>query len=197
MKVVRRLSHVGLGVVCAVVLTACGSGQSGSAAVTSSGASASATASASPSPAASATSQVPRPTPSSTAPSTLKIGQTYTDDVVSTTVQKVAINKKTDSDPYSGILVKTCVVGLGGYDYISFSWQSWTLTDADSGRYPDNGTVYGYTPTPVYPNGESDGTFKVGDCAKGWIFFDVPEGTKVTQVRYQAEDMEAPAVWTL
>lgn len=151
---------------------------------------------ATPSPSATASdTPTPTPTPSPT-DSRLKLGKSWADDFVKITVQKVAVNAKTDIDPYSGALVRACVLkNSPGTDVSAFSWSPWALIDAEGGRYPDNGTVYGYTPTPVFPNGEQDGTFQPGDCVKGWIFFDVPKGTKITEVRYQYEGLPEPAVW--
>ncbi|MFQ6170402.1 hypothetical protein ACK8HX_02245 [Oryzobacter sp. R7] len=177
--------------VCAgLVLTGCGGGAAPVAAPSST----------SPSPSASSTapSATPTPTPTPSPKTTFKVGQTYKGPEVNVTVQQIVVNKRDSSDQlYSGALVKTCVHTTPPEYKNGFwlGWGPWALYDADGGRYPDNGTVYGSSPRPIYPNGEQDGIFKEGECAKGWMFFDVPSGTKIVSARYQAEGMVDAITW--
>ena len=80
-------------------------------------------------------------------------------------------------------MVKTCILDIGDEE-AALSWDPWCLIDSDDGRYPDNGTSGGNLPNPTYPNGETDGTFTTGDCAKGWIFFDTDDAD-IVHVQYE------------
>lgn len=192
----RRTKHAAVGVALAVLLTGCGAADELGAAQSVAPTAATPT-TASPSPSASASTATPTPSVTPTA-RMLKVGDTHKDENVSVQVQKVRVNAKADFGLYSGALVKTCLRSLPpGEKATYFSWQPWALVDGDAGRYPDNGTSGGGLPTPVYPNGEQDGTFQPGDCAKGWMFFDVPKGTKIVQVRYQSGVMPEAATWAL
>ena len=175
--------------VCAAVVALAGCGEGEPAGTKTVTMTAAATASTSPTP----TRGTATPTPK--APR--KVGQSWKGPDVTLTVQKVIVNKKDQNgDPYSGALVKACVTKIpAGLDSLYFSWSPWVLVDADAGRYPDNGTSGGGLPTPVYPNGPEDGTFQAGECTRGWIFFDVPKGTKITGVRYESDGVPEPVIW--
>ncbi|GGL27776.1 hypothetical protein H9L10_03475 [Phycicoccus endophyticus] len=159
-------------------------------------------------PPSTSTTSEPATAPASASPSVTKtatpspsgqtVGDTYTDKHVEVTVQQVAIRKRLDfGGRYSGVLVKTCIKSTGDYPYFTLSWDPWTLVDDDAGRYPDTGSSGGSLPTPVYPNGEIDGRWHAGDCVKGWMFFDVPKGVKITTVRYQGGSMDEAVEWTV
>jgi hypothetical protein len=87
---------------------------------------------------------------------------------------------------WDALLVKTCVSHDLPPRYrkgLNLSWQPWALTDVDAGLYPASDSNYEDFPTPAYPfSGEQK--FRSGECAKGWIMFEVAPGTKVTGVRY-------------
>ncbi|MFT4218114.1 MAG: hypothetical protein QM619_13160 [Micropruina sp.] len=79
------------------------------------------------------------------------------------------------------VMAKTCnVAAIAG---IELTWDSWVLLGPDSEEYPASTTHGNAEPVPVYPNG-SGRLYKPGQCAKGWIVFDVPTDAKLSGVRY-------------
>ena len=79
------------------------------------------------------------------------------------------------------VMVKSCNVAAAAG--IELSWDTWVLLGPDSEEYPASTTHGTAEPAPVYPNG-SGRLYKPGQCAKGWIVFDVPSGAKLSGVRY-------------
>ncbi|MFT4295768.1 MAG: hypothetical protein QM582_10190 [Micropruina sp.] len=79
------------------------------------------------------------------------------------------------------VMAKSCnVTAAAG---IELTWDSWVLLGPDSEEYPASTTRGNSEPVPVYPNG-SGRLYKPGQCAKGWIVFDVPTSAKLSGVRY-------------
>ena len=78
-------------------------------------------------------------------------------------------------------MVKSCNVSSAAG--IELSWDTWVLLGPDSEEYPASTTRGNSEPAPVYPN-SSGRLYKPGQCAKGWIVFDVPNGVKLSGVRY-------------
>lgn len=78
-------------------------------------------------------------------------------------------------------MVKTCNVNAAAG--IELSWDDWVLLGPDSEEYPASTTQGNAEPAPVYPNGNGR-LYKPGQCAKGWIVFDVPNGATLSGVRY-------------
>lgn len=78
-------------------------------------------------------------------------------------------------------MVKSCNVSAAAG--IELSWDTWVLLGPDSEEYPASTTRGSSEPAPVYPN-SSGRLYKPGQCAKGWIVFDVPNGVKLSGVRY-------------
>lgn len=112
---------------------------------------------------------------------------------VTVTVQRVISKVPGVADYQSGpqlagALVRSCVKKVpDGQDWVAFSWEPWSVVEKDSSTFPATGTISGAYPGPMYPLGEEDGQFKAGQCTKGWIYFDVNKGTKVTEVRYSSQ----------
>lgn len=79
------------------------------------------------------------------------------------------------------VMAKTCNVAAASG--IELSWDTWVLLGPDSEEYPASATHGSAEPAPVYPN-SSGRLYKPGQCAKGWIVFDVPTGAKLSGVRY-------------
>jgi len=78
-------------------------------------------------------------------------------------------------------MVKSCNVAAASG--IELTWDTWVLLGPDSEEYPAS-TVRGTAePAPVYPNGNGR-LYKPGQCAKGWVVFDVPNGAALSGVRY-------------
>lgn len=84
--------------------------------------------------------------------------------------------------PLWGVMTKFCSKS----ENLAPSWMPWVLADEEGGQYPPSGTVWGNDPVPQYPN-DSERVIASGKCAKGWIFFEVPKGTKVAEVVYSNE----------
>lgn len=78
-------------------------------------------------------------------------------------------------------MVKSCNVAASAG--IELSWDTWVLLGPDSEEYPASTTHGTAEPAPVYPN-SSGRLYKPGQCAKGWIVFDAPNGAKLSGVRY-------------
>lgn len=78
-------------------------------------------------------------------------------------------------------MVKTCNVNAASG--IELTWDSWVLLGPDSEEYPASTVRGNAEPSPVYPNGAGR-LYKPGQCAKGWIVFDVPSGSNLSGVRY-------------
>ena len=78
-------------------------------------------------------------------------------------------------------MVKTCNVSAASG--IELTWDTWVLLGPDSEEYPASTVRGNAEPTPTYPNGEGR-LYKPGQCAKGWIVFDVPSGAQLSGVRY-------------
>src|SRR6478735_9437590 len=79
------------------------------------------------------------------------------------------------------VMVKTCNVAAASG--IELTWDDWVLLGPDSEEYPASTTKGVAEPSPVYPNGNGR-LYKPGQCAKGWIVFDVPNGAALSGVRY-------------
>ena len=91
------------------------------------------------------------------------------------------------------VMGKTCnVAATSG---IEMTWETWVLLGPDSEVYPASTTGGSAEPTPVYPNGNGR-LDKPGQCAKGWIVFDVPTGTQLSGVRYMNSNGDS-AQWRL
>lgn len=88
-------------------------------------------------------------------------------------------------------MVRACNISVT--DGIAFSWLPWAVAGGDGSEYPASDVVMSDDPTPLYPF-EGDRGYKVGQCARGWIMFDVPAKDAVTVVRY-ANSMGDVAEW--
>lgn len=91
------------------------------------------------------------------------------------------------------VMAKTCNVAAAAG--IELSWDTWVLLGPDSEEYPASATHGSAEPAPVYPN-SSGRLYKPGQCAKGWIVFDVPSGAKLSGVRYMNSTGDS-AQWRL
>ncbi len=91
------------------------------------------------------------------------------------------------------VMVKTCnVAAASGVELV---WDNWVLLGPDSEEYPASTTKGNAEPAPVYPNGNGR-LYKPGQCAKGWIVFDVPNGAALSGVRYMNSNGDS-AQWRL
>lgn len=91
------------------------------------------------------------------------------------------------------VMAKTC--NTNAQAGIELTWDTWVLLGPDSEEYPAS-TVKGTNePAPVYPNGNGR-LYKPGQCAKGWIVFDVPTGSQLSGVRYMNSTGDS-AQWRL
>lgn len=123
------------------------------------------------------------------------MGESLTDGFLTTTVEEVARDLPYEGATYSGALVKNCIDKMPPqFTSLAFSWAAWAMTGPDGSRYASKwiGTS---VKQPMYPNGTQDGSYGVGDCVRGWMFFDAPTGAQVAFVRYQAADMREAQTW--
>jgi hypothetical protein len=96
---------------------------------------------------------------------------------------------------WDAALVRACNVGVDDPETIPLitSWSNWSLADGHDGAY----TELDMTPSPApLPQWSNEKKLAVGNCAKGWVAFDVAKGAKVVSVAYSVED-EEQARWSL
>lgn len=142
----------------------------------------------SPSPSSSVTSSA-SPTPAGT-----RVGETNKDANYSTTVEEVVQAQTFDGKNYAAALVKSCVdVMPPEFQVIAFGWGSWSVVGVDRASYPSKFVSDGIPQSPRFPMSQADGVFRAGECARGWVTFDVPAGVQVDAVRY---GLEAAEPWT-
>lgn len=91
------------------------------------------------------------------------------------------------------VMAKTCNVTAA--QGIELNWDTWVLLGPDSEEYPASAVKGTAEPAPVYPNGQGR-LYKPGQCAKGWIVFDVPTGAALSGVRYMNAQGDS-AQWRL
>jgi hypothetical protein len=118
----------------------------------------------------------------------LKIGNkaTLADDAISVEVVKLETLKKSDRDaPAMSALIRMCNVSMK--DPIGPSWDPWSLVTSDGEQYAAATETYTYDPKPQYPFIAGDRRLDEGDCAKGWVVFEVTKGAKVAAVEYDNE----------
>jgi hypothetical protein len=112
-------------------------------------------------------------------------------DVVKVTVLETKIPIAVGShapgagNQWAGVLAQTCIQNSAQPTVIS--WRPWNLESADGSQYPAAESKYEDTPKPEYPFA-GDATYVNGDCAKGWIIFEIPTTAKPSQVRYSVAD---------
>lgn len=135
------------------------------------------TASTSPSPTATPSVTPTQPT------GTMKLGQVLSLDGGDSTiqVQKAERWKSGDRPAAFRAMVRACNVSVA--DGIAFSWMPWAVAGEDGSEYPASDVTMTDDPKPLYPF-DGDRGYKVGQCARGWIMFDVPKKDDVAVVRY-------------
>lgn len=134
----------------------------------------------------------PTPTPTPTGPSRLGSTQeTRRDDSLATvTLLRVrqplravvpGLPERTGYE-YIGLEVKVCVVENTG-EAITVSWAPWSIefTD-DTSATPLSAWGDQWWSVPLYPQNR---TMRVGACARGWVPFEVPKGSRPKTVVYQ------------
>lgn len=130
----------------------------------------------------------PTPTPSAASASLLKVGQKYAGPDVDVTVEQVKPNERLGTLPerYYSVLVRLC---LKSDVEATVGVAPWKVHDDDDGRYNapimDAGTSL---PSPSFPDGA---TITKGECVKGWIYFVIPEKTKIMKITYESRDNKA------
>ena len=91
------------------------------------------------------------------------------------------------------VMAKTC--NTNAQAGIELTWDTWVLLGPDSEEYPASTVKGSNEPAPVYPNANGR-LYKPGQCAKGWIVFDVPTGSQLSGVRYMNSTGDS-AQWRL
>jgi hypothetical protein len=91
------------------------------------------------------------------------------------------------------VMVKSCNVSAA--QGIELTWDTWVLLGPDSEEYPPSEVKGSNEPAPIYPNA-SGRLYKPGQCAKGWVVFDVPNGAALSGVRYMNSQGDS-AQWRL
>jgi hypothetical protein len=93
---------------------------------------------------------------------------------------------------YAGVDVRLCVKASPGSAAVSLSADPWSL------RYGDDTSVEpaladaDMFSVALYP--QEPKAIPVGDCARGWVVFEVPAGKRPTQAVYTPTGTDAPAV---
>lgn len=99
-------------------------------------------------------------------------------------VQKAEKWSSRDRPTAFRVMVRTCNATVK--DGITISWSPWALAAADGSEYPASDVTMTDDPKPQYPF-DGSRAYKVGQCARGWIMFDLSKGAKVAVVRYANE----------
>lgn len=79
---------------------------------------------------------------------------------------------------WAGVESELCVAEPN----VSVSWNPWGLTDDGGRQYKANSSLYNQFPQPSYPF--AGDPVLPGECARGWIMFEVPNDGSITKVRY-------------
>jgi len=133
----------------------------------------------------------------STPPGVLRLGETahykWGNVTALDTKREIAPDKTLPgSKTWMGVLVKSCVTAKRRGKQVTLGWGAWNVADRQGGQYEafawTGVTAY---PSPVYP---MDRTFPVGQCAKGWIVFNKPDGVRPMKATYAPSGDEA-VVW--
>lgn len=153
------------------------------------GCSASASPSSTPTPTPSAiiTSASPTPTPSPTA-TALAIGAKAKLAAGAITVQVVTVKPGHVSDrdaPTVVAMIRMC--NVSNLDPIGPGWDPWSIVDGDGGQFEASTETYTGDPTPAYPFMAGDRMLQQGDCAKGWVVFEVKKGMRAATIEYDNE----------
>lgn len=100
-----------------------------------------------------------------------------------------------EGNRWDAALVKACNVSLtedDGRDLIA-NFDVWGLNDSDDGRFGE----LDLTPSPApEPQWQSFKKLNAGQCAKGWVVFDLPDDAAPTSVVYSFNS-EDQATWAL
>jgi hypothetical protein len=142
----------------------------------------------------------PSPTPSPSR-ETYKLGDTVDINAGGDSFSAAALSYKDEDVPTpSGILeegqqfatveVKFCNKGAGPLEVGPFAWS---LAYADGARMEPMHVSGGGLPQPVYP---LEAKVRGGDCVRGHILFEVPEGSaRAGRVLYSPADLDEPVEW--
>lgn len=129
------------------------------------------------------------------------VGDTQSTDLVEFTIEewKPSVNVEfRDGENLAAAMVRACVIKVPTeYEWVGLSWMLWSVQAEDGSIFQESSSTYGNWPKPIYPNGEQDGTFSAGDCARGWIYFDTNADVKLTTLRYDNPDVNSALRWTL
>lgn len=121
-------------------------------------------------------------------PTALKLGASVELSNATVVVQQSKRITRPDGSAMAA-LVKLCLTGSSA----SLSWGPWSMADADSGIYPSSSSRYEDDPLPSYPFAE-EREFQPGECAKGWVVFEVPESVEISHVVYANSEGDS-AIW--
>ena len=79
---------------------------------------------------------------------------------------------------WAGVEAELCVAEAN----VTVSWNPWSLTDDGGRQYKAASSTYNQFPQPSYPF--AGDPVLPGECARGWIMFEVPSDGSITKVRY-------------
>ncbi|MFI7632415.1 hypothetical protein [Microbispora rosea] len=86
---------------------------------------------------------------------------------------------------YAGLEVRACLVSTTDTREIVLGWFPWSVTTTDDTVVEEMSEWSNdWWNEPLYP---TDHVVKPGRCARGWIPFEVPRGTRLAYVSYQPE----------
>ena len=125
---------------------------------------------------------VPSPTTASAKPTAavLGIGQSLVFEGAKVTVVEVTAKPQGyHSLPLVGALVQVCNTSTD--KTFTTSPRPWSLATSDGSLFKNASSSWENDPVPLYP---WDGVITAGQCIKGWLLFEVPSGTTLTEVRY-------------
>ena len=145
--------------------------------------------------------RAPSPDPTSSTSDTgavMALGQWANFGPVKIRVQQVISSLPEANDqgePWMAAMTQICFTNLPNGQGSFLSWGPWSMSGPDGSQYPASSGVGGNFLLPEYPFSGSK-LFHNGQCAKGWIGYPVPKGTKVATIDY-SNDAGESASWHL
>ena len=75
-----------------------------------------------------------------------------------------------------------------------FTNMAWALRDSENRQYQPSNVTYQQFPQPAY--GFSDTPVVAGECVRGWISYEIPNGEHLAEVKYQSQ-AGGPFYWAV
>jgi|GEM_PF-6630836 len=121
----------------------------------------------------------------------LTVGETRVGQTIKTTLQEVKIpyppgqyRTPEAGNVFVGLRIEQCVDADGPADILSTSLFDWSAVTPNGNEYKTGGSSWTDWPEPRFPDYV---TMVPGRCVKGWLAFEVPQGTQVASVIWRPD----------